>query len=167
MRSLSADSRARRVHSLALLLLAVTFVAPASGQVPNNACPRDTLLFAYGGEAGCIDPKTKQVVVKCFRQKTCPSGWRGADLRDERGLELCCMPPPKPVFGTTPDFDFLACRWDGTAPFCNGRCPQGTLNKALSKDGKGMGRFAEYFGKPCVTGFKALCCESTLPKRRQ
>ncbi len=136
-------------------------------EVPNKACPRDTLLFSYGGEAGCIDPKTKKVVVKCFRQKTCPSGWRGTGLRDERGLELCCMPPPEPVFGTTPDFDFLGCWWDGTAPFCEGRCPAGTLNKAVSRDGKGMGIYTKDFGKPCVTGFKVLCCESTLPKKKQ
>jgi len=78
-------------QALALLIaataLSVVMAAarPAAAQVPNQACPAGTLLFAYGDSAGCIKPGTNEVVVKCFRQKTCPSGWTGAGLPDDRG----------------------------------------------------------------------------------
>lgn len=153
-----------KVIASAMLLMAT--VSPAMSQAASNACPPGTLLFGYGGSAGCIEAKTKQVVVKCFRQKSCPSGWRGAGMRDDRGLDLCCPPRPKPVFGETDDFRFVGCQWNGTAPFCRGSCPDGWLSKAASKDGKGMGRFAQHFGAPCVTGLKALCCRSALPGRQ-
>jgi hypothetical protein len=152
-------------NSLAAIVLGILFViaaTPASAQVPNAACPAGTLLFAYGDSAGCIKPGTNEVVVKCFRQKTCPSGWKGAGLPDERGLDLCCLPPAPPKKQTLEEmlnehYPNRTCMWSGTAPFCKGRCPANLRDgQYASKDGKGM---PPGFGKPCVTGMKVYCCK--------
>jgi hypothetical protein len=167
MRALFVNLRVRLLPVIVLMTSVTTLAAPASGQVANKACPPGTLLFGFGGEAGCIDPDTKKTVVKCFHQKTCPSGWRDSGLLDERGLRLCCMRPPEPVFGTTPEFTFRACLWFGKAPFCNGKCPPGWdlgVGVASRRDPR-WGVFADKFGAPCITGFKVLCCQSTLPRR--
>jgi hypothetical protein len=70
-------------------VLFVVAATPAAPQVPNAACPSGTLLFGYGDSAGCIKPGTNEVVVKCFRQKTCSPGWKPAGLPDDRGYDLC------------------------------------------------------------------------------
>lgn len=41
------------------------------------------------------------------------------------------------------------CRWEGTAPACNGRCDAGFTLIKRDKAGN---------GKKCVTGTKAYCC---------
>ncbi len=45
------------------------------------------------------------------------------------------------------------CVWVGTAPFCKGRCPGNTVEKARSETGD---------GKPCATGTKAYCCQKVF-----
>ena len=85
-----------RAKLIAFCIVLIGATLDAGAQVPNKACPKGTLLFAYGDSAGCIKPGTNEVVVKCFRQKTCPSGWNGAGLPDDRGYELCCLAPAPP-----------------------------------------------------------------------
>jgi len=54
----------------------------------------------------------------------------------------------------------MKCRWDGTAPFCDGECSPGEIqedrsydqNHVLNQDHTG-------FGKPCETGRKSYCCK--------
>ncbi len=59
------------------------------------------------------------------------------------------------VFGTkaycckTPG---VTCRWDGTAPFCDGGCEEGENE---------VKRCASCSGKLCWTGSKAKCCRAT------
>src|SRR5262245_50031966 len=53
------------------------------------------------------------------------------------------------------------CVWRGNAPFCDGSCDAGEIEKKRSD-----GDSSEYpFGRACVTGTKALCCtaEPTQP----
>jgi hypothetical protein len=148
--------------TIILLGLFVSAATPAAAQVPNAACPAGTLLFGYGDSAGCIKPGTNEVVVKCFRQKTCPSGWKGAGLPDDTGRDLCCLPPPPPKKQTLEEmlnehYPNRTCMWDGTAPFCKGRCPAHLRDgQYASKDGKGM---PPGFGEPCATGMKVYCCK--------
>jgi hypothetical protein len=42
-----------------------------------------------------------------------------------------------------------ACRWEGTAPFCDGKCDSGYTQTKTSKVGD---------GKKCTTGHKVYCC---------
>lgn len=145
---------------VALSMLMAVAVLPVAAQVPNKACPAGTLLFAYGDSAGCIKPGTNEVVVKCFRQKSCPSGWTGADLPDDRGYDLCCVPPAPPKQDSLEEmlnknYPNRTCRWVGEAPACNGKCPRDLPHGYPSKDGKGM---PPGFGKPCWTGMKVYCC---------
>lgn len=150
------------VKSIALIVLLIALGAtPAAAQVVNAACPDGTLLFGYGDSAGCIKPGTNEVVVKCFRQKTCPSGWKGAGLPDNRGLDLCCAPPPKPKKETLEEmlnrvYPNRTCYWDGSAPFCKGRCRPDFTAGYPSSDGKGM---PAGFGAKCASGMKVYCCK--------
>ena len=55
------------------------------------------------------------------------------------------------------------CRWDGTAPSCDGECGAG--ESEITRLGFLPGGYPPYyygpdFGKPCVTGTKALCCKT-------
>jgi hypothetical protein len=55
------------------------------------------------------------------------------------------------------------CQWRGTAPFCNGDCPEGWSKEWNASDDfhalKGnQAPGAGAFGQACVTGSKALCC---------
>merc|ERR1712080_518921 len=44
----------------------------------------------------------------------------------------------------------IGCRWDGTAPFCEGSCDQDEIMVKVSTEGDGM---------PCWTGIKKKCCK--------
>jgi len=47
----------------------------------------------------------------------------------------------------------VSCRWDGTAPFCDGECGNGET--------KGQPPAGSSSGNACVTGSKVYCCHST------
>ncbi|KAF5544861.1 hypothetical protein FNAPI_9300 [Fusarium napiforme] len=51
--------------------------------------------------------------------------------------------PDKPVGAS-------GCRWEGTAPYCDGECESGWSERGRSQCGD---------GSCCWTGSKALCCE--------
>jgi hypothetical protein len=53
---------------------------------------------------------------------------------------LCCSTPGR------------TCRWDGTAPFCKGRCRSGEIS---STPPPGVSS-----GKRCLSGSKVYCCSS-------
>ena len=60
---------------------------------------------------------------------------------------LCCSTPGR------------SCRWDGTAPFCEGSCGNGeTASTPPAGSSSGAG---------CVTGSKAYCCKSNTGTTRQ
>ena len=44
------------------------------------------------------------------------------------------------------------CRWEGTAPACNGECDPGYTLVKRGKEGD---------GKKCITGTKAYCCKTS------
>jgi hypothetical protein len=54
---------------------------------------------------------------------------------------LCCKTPGR------------VCRWDGTAPFCDGECRSGETQSQPPPGSSG--------GKACVSGSKVYCCQST------
>lgn len=145
----------------ALAAVAAAAMTPASAQIKNRACPGDTLLFGYGDQYGCVRPGSNEKVISCFRQKTCPSGWTGAGIVDDRGHDICCPPLPKPKQESLEEmldrvYPNRTCFWDGTAPFCEGKCPSDYPAKYPSKDGRGM---PSGFGKKCITGMKVYCCK--------
>ncbi|KAF4626429.1 hypothetical protein G7Y89_g11730 [Cudoniella acicularis] len=45
---------------------------------------------------------------------------------------------------------YQTCYWEGSAPFCKGKCKNGFVETARTKCGD---------GKCCATGSKALCCK--------
>ncbi|WP_187308435.1 RICIN domain-containing protein [Lysobacter antibioticus] len=57
-----------------------------------------------------------------------------------------------------------SCRWDGTAPFCDGECAAGEeeITRLSTWPGHWTGAVSSpavnHFGSACVTGSKALCC---------
>ena len=53
----------------------------------------------------------------------------------------------------------LACRWDGTAPFCDGECSPGEIQMDRSYDQNHVHEQDHTgFGKSCSTGNKVYCC---------
>jgi hypothetical protein len=59
------------------------------------------------------------------------------------------------------------CRWDGTAPFCDGECAAGEIfSGAASNDDRArqlLPDSAPLFGASCATGIKAWCCTYSCP----
>lgn len=56
-----------------------------------------------------------------------------------------------------------ACRWDGTAPFCDGECgadESDTMRSAVGGPGIDRIESVNRFGNDCATGTKALCCKT-------
>jgi hypothetical protein len=118
----------------------------------DAACPAGSQFFGYGGDYGCVMPgETPTVVAKCWKGfqnpcsgAHCEGGW----VDNER---YCCLAvaPPKPPPSTQETFE--AYYWDGTAPFCDGRCRPGEHGKRISTKG-------------CLTGRKIECCQDTFPR---
>lgn len=53
----------------------------------------------------------------------------------------------------------LKCRWDGTAPFCDGGCSPGEIEADRSPDQNHVHEQEHVgFGKSCSTGSKVYCC---------
>lgn len=67
------------------------------------------------------------------------------------------------LFGITTGVSAQTCRWDGTAPFCDGSCG-GSETEVTRLDAIPSHWTAPFvnvnppFGSNCVTGTKALCC---------
>jgi hypothetical protein len=57
------------------------------------------------------------------------------------------------------------CRWDGTAPICDGGCRSGETQIGSAPNADVARRLGEAskFGKACATGDKALCCTYSCP----
>jgi len=61
-----------------------------------------------------------------------------------------------------------SCRWDGTAPVCDGACGAGEteLTRAATNPGGGPPAFSgPPFGAACATGTKAFCCKASVSCR--
>src|SRR4051812_41929865 len=57
------------------------------------------------------------------------------------------------------------CRWDGTAPFCNGECGNNETEVFREATGAAPPEIQKIpssnpFGASCLTGSKALCCNT-------
>jgi len=61
-----------------------------------------------------------------------------------------CKGAPWPKGDKAPE----GCYWDGTAPFCSGKCSAGTKTLFSGKGG---------YGAQCVSGEKVLCCFEDSP----
>jgi hypothetical protein len=62
-------------------------------------------------------------------------------------------------------FVVKVCQWRGTAPFCNGDCPNGWSKECHASDDFhargciiGQPLSPQAFGNSCATGAKAMCC---------
>jgi len=51
---------------------------------------------------------------------------------------------------------YSSCRWDGTSPFCAGKCLPGETEAGRSPGGA---QNIAGFGAGCLTGTKAYCCK--------
>jgi Polyglycine hydrolase-like, structural repeat len=69
-------------------------------------------------------------------------------------LALLAMESPQTAVETD-------CHWVGTAPFCDGECPEGEseMSRLSSLAGPPYSNGPD-FGKSCTTGSKALCCKT-------
>ena len=136
------------------------------GTPPNCQCPAKTVL-----KDGTCQKCTSGQVAK-DGQCQCPSG-TVFDVEDEK-----CRPceGDKEVikgkcacrFGTMefpPNSDRCAkgrqlrCRWDGTAPFCDGKCSRGEIQLERTYDQNHvLDQSHTGFGKACSSGNKVYCC---------
>jgi hypothetical protein len=135
-----------------------------------EACPKGTRYSPYAKNCYTGTVSDLKIWVKCTRHRLrCPDGKVRQEVLD-KGNVICCGTTSdkykfEPVFGEGPEFAFLACYWNGTAPFCDGSCKRGEIAKSASKDGRNTGKFRRSFGEPCVSGLKHLCCQNTHPGR--
>jgi hypothetical protein len=119
-----------------------------------------TFIFAL---AGMVDPATAQSVrwdgTAPFCSGECGPNETEIDRRDTspgsppeyNGPQFgaACVTGSKALCQSTPG---ISCRWDGTAPFCDGSCGKG--EDATPPEGASN-------GATCVTGSKAYCCHRT------
>jgi hypothetical protein len=62
------------------------------------------------------------------------------------------------IAAATPGDSGWNCRWDGTAPACDGKCRPGERNVGGGGGAKALGATYPPIGEPCFTGRKELCC---------
>jgi hypothetical protein len=93
-----------------------------------------------------------------FRAGDLPQHWKDANpVVQNTNFGAACLTGTKVLCCPTPPGN--ECRWDGTAPFCAGRCGSG---ERQSQPPPGSTS-----GNPCLTGSKVFCCRSNLGQSRQ
>jgi hypothetical protein len=124
-----------------LSLLVVSFLVPSDASAQN--CRWDgTAPFCSGSCGGGETEITRMSGIPDFWEPpmvNMPADFGAECLTGSKAL--CCSQA-----GVT-------CRWDGTAPFCDGECQQGeTVGSPPPGSSSGAG---------CLTGSKVYCCRST------
>ena len=136
------------------------------GTPPNCQCPPQTVL-----KDGTCQKCTSGMVVK-DGQCQCPSNkvyvpeddkCRKCDGDKEVIKGVCACRHGTMEFPPNSDLcakgTQLRCRWDGTAPFCDGGCSPGEIEMDHGYDQNHvMHQEDTGFGKSCSTGNKVYCC---------
>lgn len=103
---------------------------------------------------------------------TCPSGWTevtesNEDTHDRDGIncvsgkKIYCCPPESPAPPPPPPKK-NECKFFGTAPLCDGKCPPGWKDMKTNSIGghDSIGRD----GEKCLLGKKVFCCPPDHPE---
>ncbi len=161
-----------------------------SHQISTNLPPGYVWREAYDGDHVCVPPDSRSAAAADnaaaasrvqpeggpFGPDTCKDGfvWREAQPSDHVCVTVATRTqtsqdnqeaPYRVVCSCTLPLYTYTQKWQGTAPFCDGSCPEGwhELRRASSGDGcdkskKGLCvNCLESFGSSCLTGSKALC----------
>jgi len=134
---------ARRVISL---LFAFTLFALFTLNVPSAAaqtCRWDGTAPLCGGE--CSGNETE-----ISRLGSIPDFWVPPFVSQNPSFGANCVTGSKALCCSTPG---RTCRWDGTAPFCDGECRPGETQSTPPPGSSS--------GSACWTGSKVYCCSST------
>jgi hypothetical protein len=131
------------MHALALLVVAsALFILDASKSTAQSSCRWDGTAPWCGGECGGNETEVS-------RLSTWPGHWTPAIIN-----------PAANHFGSACLFGSKAlccpgrgCRWDGTAPFCDGECRSDETATQPPAGSSG--------GAACWTGSKVYCCPRT------
>ena len=123
------------------------------------ACPEGTVFSAYNGNGICAYiGQGATVAVQCTKMvNSCPSGTTHEHKKQGDKGDYCCST-------TIAHEQGLNCAWVGTAPACEGHCGALEQYKGYARDrdsayfNKSTKRWANSFGKSCLSGSKALCC---------
>lgn len=122
-----------------IFAIAFAFVTLLIGHVPNvsGTCRWDGTAPYCAGECGVGE--TEEARASAAHMVT--------HLPSENPFGNGCVFGTKAYCCKTPG---VTCRWDGTAPFCDGEC---------KADEQEVQRCASCIGKVCWTGSKAKCCK--------
>jgi hypothetical protein len=129
-----------------------------------QACPEGTVFSEYKGNAICAySGQGATVAVRCTKMvNSCPKGTSYEQKRKGWGEPAYCCPK------TIANEQSKECVWRGDAPLCGeNRCGSLEQYKGSARDQEsasfnaGTKRWENLFGKPCLSGSKALCCHYT------
>ena len=128
------------------------------GASSADACPQGTVFSAYNGNGICAYAgQGATVAVQCTPMvNSCPPNTtREHKTRGDTGYYCCSM--------TIAHEQGMNCEWRGTPPFCEGSCGSLEVNKGSAPDYAhalhgALRKYADSFGKACMSGSKVLCC---------
>lgn len=129
----------------ALLLLMAALLALGSSPAAAQTCRWDGTAPLCSGE--CSGDETEMT-----RLDAVPAGWVSPFINQNPPFGANCATGTKALCCKTPG---RACRWDGTAPFCEGSCRSGET--------AGEPPAGSSSGSACWTGSKQYCCRQTGP----
>jgi hypothetical protein len=130
---------------LAMVVFASALVALSAPQAAAQTCRWDgTAPFCDGG---CGSDESEMA-----RLDEIPPHWTPPFVNVDPPFGSSCWTGSKALCCKTPG---RTCRWDGTAPFCEGECGPGET-PATEPEGS-------FSGNACVSGRKVYCCRSTSP----
>jgi hypothetical protein len=126
---------------IAPIVIAFATVALVSSHADPQTCRWDGSAPFCDGECGAGETEKTRASANDVAVQQTPSENNFGDSCVTGSKALCCNTPG------------ISCRWDGTAPFCDGECK--SSEKATSPPP------GSNSGKACVTGSKVFCCTST------
>ncbi len=148
----------RRSISFLLGPLALLFALACLGTAPAHACPRGTVFSAYNGNGICAyEGQGATVAVQCTKMvNSCPPGTTHEHKKRGDTGDYCCAV-------TIANEQGMNCAWVGTPPACEGQCGAFEVDKGSARDYAdalhgALRKYADSFGKSCMTGSKVLCC---------
>lgn len=124
------------------------------------ACPAGTSFSAYKGNGICVyDGQGATKAVQCTHMvNSCPHGTTHEHKHSDEKNDYCC---PETIANP----QSRSCVWRGYAPFCGqNSCGSVEEYKGSARDQQSASfnaatkKWENLFGKPCVSGSKALCC---------
>jgi hypothetical protein len=140
---------------IAATIFCLLQIAPRSAY----ACPEGTVFSAYKGNGICayIGQGAKKAVQCTIMVNSCPHGTTHEHKKSDPN-DYCC--PTKIT-----NEQSKTCVWRGDAPFCGeNSCGSVEQYKGSARDQQSASfnaatkKWENLFGKPCLSGSKALCC---------